>query len=140
MKVYIIKNNEGEYIERIYKSEDNELVLEMTNIKSDAIIFTEKEVKEKLAEINRKFINTSMSFELEETGGVDYMEYGKKECIVCKKEFEIRKENKYIVSMNPGLFSIAGLKEAFNCPYCGCQNIVNSYNQEYDNDKKKKLK
>lgn len=49
-------------------------------------------------------------------------------CKVCGKEFELIKDNKYIVQENKGLNGIVtGIKkfECFDCPYCGCQNIMN---------------
>lgn len=49
-------------------------------------------------------------------------------CKVCGKKFELLKKNKYIVQENKGLSAMAnGCKrfECFNCPKCGCQNIVN---------------
>ena len=49
-------------------------------------------------------------------------------CKICNKEFELLKENRYMVT-NGNLKEISknGLScvfEAFDCPYCGCQNIV----------------
>lgn len=49
-------------------------------------------------------------------------------CKICKKEFELFKENKYMVT-NKNLREISkdGLSivfDAFDCPYCGCQNIM----------------
>lgn len=49
-------------------------------------------------------------------------------CKVCGKDFKLLKKNKYIVQENKGINGIAtGTKkfECFNCPYCGCQNILN---------------
>lgn len=53
----------------------------------------------------------------------------KRKCKVCKKKFNLKKENKYQIYVAPvGLNCIVeGGKtfEAFDCPMCGCQNIVN---------------
>lgn len=49
-------------------------------------------------------------------------------CKSCGKQFDLVKENKYIVQENKGLNGIAtGTKkfECFDCPHCGCQNILN---------------
>lgn len=49
-------------------------------------------------------------------------------CKVCGKDFELIKDNKYIVQENKGISGITnGYKkfECFDCPHCGCQNIVN---------------
>jgi DNA-directed RNA polymerase subunit RPC12/RpoP len=56
-------------------------------------------------------------------------------CNVCGKRFRLKKENKYEVKeinilreiANPGVVS-----EAFDCPRCGCQNIVNERRKDYD--------
>lgn len=48
-------------------------------------------------------------------------------CKVCKKRFSPKKENKYIVQEIPTVTNVfTGTKafEAFDCPKCGCQNIV----------------
>lgn len=49
-------------------------------------------------------------------------------CKVCGKQFDLIKENKYIVQKNKGINSIANrIKkfECFDCPHCGCQNVLN---------------
>lgn len=49
-------------------------------------------------------------------------------CKVCGKQFDLKKENKYIVRENKGINGIvSGTKkfECFDCPNCGCQNILN---------------
>lgn len=52
-------------------------------------------------------------------------------CRVCKKSFYVSKYNKYTVSqvvVEKEVFPPIAIKkhyEAFDCPYCGCQNIVN---------------
>lgn len=56
-------------------------------------------------------------------------------CKVCNKEFELKKENKYIVNAK-GTFLPPDKREAFNCPYCGCQNIVGLYFEPLFKDKK----
>ena len=58
------------------------------------------------------------------------------ECKICGKDFELKLDNHYIVRDEEiqrfGIASIVGsstekeskLYDAFNCPYCGCQNVV----------------
>lgn len=49
-------------------------------------------------------------------------------CKVCGKQFDLIKENKYIVQENKGINGITtGTKkfECFDCPRCGCQNVLN---------------
>lgn len=53
--------------------------------------------------------------------------YNKHKCKVCGKEFELKKENKYIATTTNFLINNSSLSEAFDCPFCGCQNIVNPY-------------
>lgn len=50
-------------------------------------------------------------------------------CKVCKRYFRPKAENRYTVTTVPAIVEIftEGLKtfECFDCPKCGCQNIVN---------------
>lgn len=58
-------------------------------------------------------------------------------CKVCGKEFELKKENRYItIDIQSGLvaaFSVTQnpMYDTFDCPFCGCQNVVNSRKKEY---------
>lgn len=50
-------------------------------------------------------------------------------CKVCGKRFKLKKENKYEVSEPVvGLFTMGESKitECFDCPKCGCQNVLNT--------------
>lgn len=50
-------------------------------------------------------------------------------CKVCGKRFKLLRENKYEVIKRPVGINIMTesptIFEAFDCPVCGCQNIVN---------------
>ena len=49
-------------------------------------------------------------------------------CKVCSRRFKLNKRNKYLIEKSGGLLACALPKEiyeAFDCPRCGCQNIVN---------------
>ena len=50
-------------------------------------------------------------------------------CKVCKKLFRPKKENKYEIESRPVGLQVMVEKtkvfECFDCPRCGCQNIVN---------------
>lgn len=49
-------------------------------------------------------------------------------CKVCSRRFKLNKRNKYLVEKSGGLVAWAlpeEIYEAFDCPRCGCQNIVN---------------
>lgn len=50
-------------------------------------------------------------------------------CKVCKSYYKAKKENRYEVIESKGALSTiaepAKIFEAFDCPKCGCQNIVN---------------
>ena len=54
-----------------------------------------------------------------------------KRCKICGRFFRLKSENRYEVSdrqLVPALTSLikkATVFEAFDCPWCGCQNIVN---------------
>ena len=141
MKVYRIKFEDMFYI-KLVEETDREILIDTVPLYKlqEAALYEENIAKKVLNKLsnNKEFKDINMTFELEEAGGIDYiMEYGTKECVICKKEFELRKEDKFIVDVEPKPFSVSGLKEAFNCPYCGCQNIVNNYNQKYDINTKK---
>lgn len=51
-----------------------------------------------------------------------------RKCRVCGKRFELEKSNRYEVVKNPEglqvLTQSSTTFEAFDCPKCGCQNIV----------------
>ena len=51
-----------------------------------------------------------------------------RKCKVCGKRFELEKSNRYDVVKNPeglqALTQSSTTYEAFDCPKCGCQNIV----------------
>jgi predicted RNA-binding Zn-ribbon protein involved in translation (DUF1610 family) len=53
-------------------------------------------------------------------------------CKICGKEFELLKENKKVVSSWNIVLMADMLYESFDCPYCGCQNIVNQYREEFN--------
>lgn len=48
-------------------------------------------------------------------------------CIVCGKKFKLLANNKYLAKREPAGLSFDNpiIYEAFDCPACGCQNIVN---------------
>lgn len=52
-------------------------------------------------------------------------------CKVCNKEFELQRKDHYVARDNgrTGLSALAGgseeeLYDAFDCPHCGCQNVM----------------
>lgn len=58
-------------------------------------------------------------------------------CKVCGKHFRLKNSKRYTISVAPSLAdAITGrqtikIKEAFDCSWCGCQNIVNTREQSY---------
>ena len=50
-------------------------------------------------------------------------------CKVCKRRFVANKNDKYLVqkdrSIIDAIMTAPATYEAFDCPKCGCQNIVN---------------
>lgn len=50
-------------------------------------------------------------------------------CKICGKRFKLIKENRYLATENTGVLAAMAkpskIFEAFDCPRCGCQNIVN---------------
>lgn len=57
-------------------------------------------------------------------------------CKVCGCEFMLLSQNRYTADATPGgPFSVLCdtlLQDAFDCPMCGCQNIVGRRYQKYD--------
>lgn len=56
-------------------------------------------------------------------------------CKICNKRFELKKENKYLVREKYGLCDLGKpmtTYEAFDCPYCGCQNVMHVRMPEVD--------
>lgn len=49
-------------------------------------------------------------------------------CKICGKRFKLMKENRYLATEKigalEGLTKASKIFEAFDCPHCGCQNIV----------------
>ena len=49
-------------------------------------------------------------------------------CNVCGKWFSLKKENRYEISAGTvidAMFANVTVVECFDCPRCGCQNVVN---------------
>lgn len=59
-------------------------------------------------------------------------------CKVCGKRFKALKENRYEAIKRPSGINIivedSIIYEAFDCPKCGCQNIVNIREEKINND------
>lgn len=57
-----------------------------------------------------------------------------RKCNICGKRFRLLKENRYEVSRSPvGLNCLTQgttYYNAFDCPHCGCQNIVGVFEKE----------
>lgn len=53
------------------------------------------------------------------------------ECKVCGHEFELKKGNRYLSSCRNPLLGSVILHECFDCPICGCQNIVSQREPYY---------
>lgn len=57
-----------------------------------------------------------------------------RKCNVCGRRFRLLKENRYEVVKSPSGFNclIEGITyyNAFDCPHCGCQNIVGVIEKE----------
>ena len=59
-------------------------------------------------------------------------------CKVCKRRFVANKNDKYLAqgvrSITDAIMTAPVTYEAFDCPKCGCQNIVNVREPEYNDD------
>lgn len=46
-------------------------------------------------------------------------------CKICKRRFELKKHFRYTAVRTESIFPLkTSLHDAFDCPHCGCQNIV----------------
>lgn len=46
-------------------------------------------------------------------------------CKICKRRFELKKPFRYVAVKTESIFPLKSvLYDAFDCPHCGCQNIV----------------
>ena len=59
-------------------------------------------------------------------------------CKVCKRRFVANKNDKYLAqrarSTVDAIMMAPVTYEAFDCPKCGCQNIVNVRESEYNDE------
>lgn len=57
--------------------------------------------------------------------GIKQRAAGQIRCHVCGKYFRPRKEERYTTEPT-GIERLSGIgsKDAFDCPFCGCQNVV----------------
>ena len=45
-------------------------------------------------------------------------------CKVCNHPLNISKDNVYVVKVTNMLFGVSENQDATDCPYCGCQNLL----------------
>jgi DNA-directed RNA polymerase subunit RPC12/RpoP len=60
-------------------------------------------------------------------------------CKACKKRFQLTAENRYTarIATKTGIISAMQNEEptlfdAFDCPYCGCQNLLNVRERQFE--------
>lgn len=81
-----------------------------------------------LLKLNDSLDFSSISFEIKET--IDTTELKDITCRVCNAKFPPQKENRYIAEQTTLSFMSGASTmphEAFDCPVCGCQNLVGVY-------------
>lgn len=79
-----------------------------------------------ISTVKRWFSNKTDTTSLPKPG----KEQGMNKCKICGAEFMLKKENRYLckeVVSIPDTFNgkKSIIHEAFDCPVCGCQNVVN---------------
>lgn len=52
------------------------------------------------------------------------MEIKEMNCRVCNHPLNISKENVYVAKVNNKVFGFTENYNATDCPYCGCQNLL----------------
>lgn len=64
----------------------------------------------------------------------------KRKCRACGFKFRLEKENRYLAKKSVSLVESSSEKptifEVFDCPNCGCQNIVGIYEQPIEGETK----
>ncbi len=59
-------------------------------------------------------------------------------CKRCNKRFKLKKEDRYEVNKDSGIAGVFSqinqVYECFDCPRCGCQNIVGIREKKVDDD------
>lgn len=108
------------------------------NINSNQIkeIFTKEEYLIKLKDVERSlviykdddFIVKELSLRKKELEIIlDYLDRkeGSYKCKFCKEPFELKKDNLYLAEYTVPFSNYKSTAEAFDCPHCGCQNIIN---------------
>lgn len=53
------------------------------------------------------------------------MEIKELRCKVCNHPLNIAKENVYVANVTNQFFNYEKKYDAVDCPYCGCQNLLN---------------
>lgn len=55
-------------------------------------------------------------------------------CKVCKRRFSPNKDSKYLAKKETSVIDLGPktIFECFDCPKCGCQNIVNIRESNYE--------
>ena len=55
---------------------------------------------------------------------MDTMDINIKRCEVCNHPLNISKDNVYVAKVENMIFHISENCSATDCPYCGCQNLL----------------
>lgn len=58
------------------------------------------------------------------------MEIKEVHCEICNQILDINKDNTYKVEVENVLFRSKAIHDATDCPYCGCQNLLNKRYQK----------
>ena len=97
-----------------------EYLIRLSDVNKSLVVYKDDEFSTNELILRKKELEVILSY-------FDNQCFNKHKCKICGKDFELKKENKYIANSINLLISKECKSESFDCPYCGCQNIVNSY-------------
>lgn len=94
-----------------------EYLIKLEDVKKALVIYKDDEFSTKELLIRKKELEIILDYFDKEDANY--------KCKFCGKPFKLEKEKKYLVEVKNNLIFNSGEGQAFDCPYCGCQNIVN---------------
>lgn len=110
------KDNRKKLFEENFNKE--KYLIRLSDINNSLMIYADDDFSTNELLLRKKELEIILNY-------FDNNTYNKHKCKVCGKEFLLKKENKYFVNSKNYLFNVISICEAFDCEYCGCQNIVN---------------
>lgn len=116
----MLKSNIEKILEEKFTKE--EYLIRLSDVNKSLIVYKDDDFSTNELLLRKKELEVILNY-------FDNITYNKHKCKVCGKDFELKNENKYIADTTNFLINKSCYSEAFDCPFCGCQNIVNPYSK-----------